>query len=87
MENEDVVRLLLERGADIDEKDNEGQTALMLAAAVCRKSEIPALLEQWAEKLEQQKARELAAELADFSPALKRDIPASRPLKIFRPKP
>lgn len=83
----DIVQLLLEKGADINARDDVGNTALMFAQA-WEKAEATTLLRQWPEKerqrLAEKEARELAADIADFSPALRRDMPAPRPLKFPR---
>lgn len=80
-----LVELLLEKGADIEDKDASGRTVLAWAKRNPR-AEVRAFLEQWSAKqcqrLLEQQARELAAEIADFSPALKRDLPAPRPLNF-----
>jgi len=70
----DVMKLLLEAGADIDKKNNEGNTALSIAEGEFNPEAAELLIAV-------QNERELAADIADFSPALKHDIPASRPLK------
>lgn len=80
--NEEIVELLLENGADIDAEDIEGKTASMRAQKNGW-TETVFLMGKWQEK---RKAQELAAEIADFSPALKRDIPATRPPGIRRPR-
>jgi ankyrin repeat protein len=71
-----TVGILLVRGASLTQQDNLDRTALEHAA----KTEIEELI------LAEQKKRELAEEMADFSPALKRPIRASRPIGLPRPK-
>jgi ankyrin repeat protein len=67
----EMATFLMERGAAIDKKDNKGRTALMCAQ---QRSETGA-----------EKILALAEDIADFSPALKRTIPAPRPLKAAKP--
>lgn len=76
--HKEMVEFLLEKGADLNKKNNDGKTILTILSQLSKKSEITKLLEQWPEKLKQ---RELAADIADFSPALKRAIPAPRPFR------
>jgi len=118
----DVVRLLLERGADPNAtSDMAGYTALMCAATRGKKETMEILLEhganaglankfnctaekiareynytdavevlrKWPEMQEQRQriereAKELAVEIADFSPALKKDMRAPRPIKRYK---
>jgi ankyrin repeat protein len=80
-DHENIVKMLLENGASLDPKDNWHRTALDCAVESKHKG-IVTILKQWEKHLAiEQQARELAEEIADFSPALKRAIPASRPLK------
>jgi len=44
-----VVKLLLEKGAELDSKDNDGQTPLLLAAAKGHEAVVKLLLEKGAE--------------------------------------
>lgn len=75
----DMADLLLENGADIDAKNKEGRTAVDLAREYAS-PEMVRFLEQWPEiKKQRQEARELAEDIADFSAALKRDLPATSP--------
>jgi ankyrin repeat protein len=78
---DEMIRLLLKAGADIDRRNDLGETALTMAAEEEHKSTV-LLLEEGLKKL---RARELAADIAGFSPALKRRIPAPKPLKIPQP--
>jgi ankyrin repeat protein len=48
--HEAVVKLLLEKGAELESKDNYGQTLLSLAAQVGREALVMLLLEKGAEK-------------------------------------
>lgn len=87
----DIVLLLLEKGADIDKKNDHNQTVLdyVRFAPTKKEVEIAKLLEQWPEvrrqrEAERRAAEELAADIADFSPALKHDIPATRPINSPR---
>lgn len=79
----DTAALLLEKGADIDKKDYQGKTALMIAREHDENEEngeVIDLLLKWPE-LEKQR---LADDIADFSPALKRDILLRRPPDFLR---
>lgn len=73
---DDIVELLMEYGADMYLKDSHGRTALDLARGNFN-LKTAELLEHWPEK---HKARLLAKDIADFSPALKRDMPARGPI-------
>lgn len=73
--NESLVKLLLDHGADRDKKDKYGGIALTYAY----NKEVEARLLEWTEE---QKQIALAKDIADFSPALKRTIPATRPVKV-----
>jgi len=75
-----TVELLLKGGADIDKEHTGGETAL-LCAERNKQSAAAAVLKEWPDK----EARARAAAVAEFSPALKRDLPALRPL-MLRPK-
>jgi ankyrin repeat protein len=75
------ARVLLAAGADPNLTDRNGNNARAWAQKQ-RKPSIEAAIVQW-EK--QREAQALAAEIAGFSPALKRAIPAPRPLKPPRP--
>lgn len=75
-----TVVLLLKNGANLDEKNNTGDDAVALTKK-SGEAEVAGLL------LTEQKTRELAAEIADFSPALKRAIPAPHPIKVPQRRP
>jgi ankyrin repeat protein len=47
--DETVMKVLLEKGADIESKDNEGRTALMRAAIYDQKTIVKLLLEKGAD--------------------------------------
>jgi uncharacterized protein len=78
-----LVGLLLEKGAVMSARDKNGETALMIAERPQARNgkEIAALLRRHGEK---QEDAVLKQAIADFSPALKRSIPAPRPLRIHR---
>jgi ankyrin repeat protein len=82
--NQDMAEFLLNRGANVGETGKDGKTALVYAKEQGIEKMI-ALLDQekWAQM---QEARALAKEAAEFSPALKRDLPVSPQLKL-RAKP
>lgn len=73
IDNKAIAEWLLERGAVLREEDREKVMDCLMMKDL----------------LERQERRELEIEIADFSPALKRDIPAPRPFKFPRsgPKP
>jgi uncharacterized protein len=73
----DILSLLLQRGAAWDETDAAGKTPLVYTRER-RASAAEAVLLQWAEK------KALEAEIAAFSPALTRPIPAPKPLRAGR---
>ncbi len=81
-----IAGLLLEKGADVEQKNKSGITAAELA----RRNDNPKMaswLEEWPREQkrlcdEKKAAQELAEDIADFSPALKRPIPRSRPFKV-----
>jgi len=70
-----IVDMLLKSGATLNAKNNEGKTALDLARECVATEETIALIE------------ELEADIADFSPGLKRAIPAARPFNFPRSGP
>jgi len=81
----DTLELLMEKDANPNEKDFYDMTAAAHARAEDN-PEAAHLLEHWHEiKKQRQNAKELAEDIADFSPGLKRALPASRPLKSPRP--
>jgi len=83
----EVVELLLDKGAAIDLEDKDGWTAIMLAHRHER-PDMAALLEAGLEKQRLAKeAQQLAAKIAEYSPKLKRDLPAPRPLVLKRKTP
>jgi ankyrin repeat protein len=71
------VEFLLENGASVSKKDDEGRTTLDHARENC-KPHIEEVLELY--------TQELAEEIKNFVPALKREMPAPRLLKPFRPR-
>lgn len=80
-----VVELLLEKGADPALTDEANYGAGDYAEAEGH-DDIAVMVREWPEikkrRAEEQKRQEAEAELKDFSPALKRDMPAGRPLKV-----
>jgi ankyrin repeat protein len=48
-EGTEIVRLLLDAGADVNAQDNGGTTALMVAARYSRKEDVALLLERGAD--------------------------------------
>jgi ankyrin repeat protein len=72
-----MVDLLLKAGADANEKDSEGRSVVE-GAQDKGDPEVAAYLEKYI------KDREMEEELADFSVALKRDLPYKGPLKLPR---
>lgn len=80
----ETVELLLEKGADTGRKENFGKTAAALAG-IYNHHALADLIEQWPEIKSQREiekeARELAKEIADFSPGLKKDMPTPRRFK------
>lgn len=84
--NRDMTELLLENGADRHRRDNDNLTAAVHAQHRGY-LELTHFLEHWEEiKKQRLKEKELADDIADFSAALKRAIPATRPLGR-KPKP
>lgn len=86
--NVESARMLLEKGATIDKRDVFGWSPMRMAIQ-CGFPRMADLLEQWPgikkqRDIEEKKARELAAELADYSPALKKDISAPQRFKSPR---
>lgn len=75
---EHIVKLLLEKGASIEMPEENGVTALHIARAGESTPETIVLLEV------AQKAYDLAEDIADFSPALKHDMPVTRPPKDLK---
>lgn len=78
---DDVVKLLIEHGADTYTiKDKFGRTAVEYAQMSGEAEMVDLILKapQITEKYKEKQA--LLADIADFSPALKRAIPATRPL-------
>jgi ankyrin repeat protein len=79
----EIVYKLLERGADLDKKDDFGRNALKTAIDEKRDESVIDLLEQWPEIQRQlREKKELEAEIASFTPRLKRDLPAKKPISL-----
>lgn len=74
-----MVHLLLENGADITHKDFQEKTA-MDSALKGNHGEIVTTLKLWIKR-----QTDLEKEIADYSPALKQDIPAPRRIRFGRP--
>lgn len=83
--NAGALRLLLDHDADIEAKDFSGRTAMDIAEEY--KSSLAAEMIKKCQKQRaaEVKAQELAEDIADFSPALKRSIRATRPLCGVKP--
>jgi uncharacterized protein len=60
----DVVRLLLDRGARIEDRDNRGRTALMIAAETNHAEVVDLLLSRGADPQARDKAGKVAADIA-----------------------
>jgi len=73
-----LVELFLAKGADIEAKDNSDRTVLMYAQKNSR-ADVREFLQERVET--RRRERELAEDIADFSPALKRNMRAMQPFK------
>ncbi len=97
----EMLEYLLQKGAVLDEKDDRGYTALMWAVRCENKDAVRLLLQKGAStviknndgdtpimiaKIYDKTKMAALLEWAEFSPALKRDIPRSRPFKLSQPK-
>jgi uncharacterized protein len=60
----DVVTLLIDRGARLDDQDNRGRTALMIAASLGHEKAVDVLLAHGADRSLRDKAGKTAADLA-----------------------
>jgi len=60
----DLVSLLIDRGARLDEQDNRGRTALMIAASLGHEGAVDLLLRRGADKKLCDKVGKTAADLA-----------------------
>lgn len=82
-----VIRLLLEKGADLDARDYKGRTARQHAEAK-KKTGAIAAMDRWIEKEKQRLIAEQAAQHeqwlkdTDFHKGLKKPIPAVRPFRL-----
>jgi len=68
-----VLALLIDHGAHIDDQDNRGRTALMIAASLGHEKAVDVLLARGANKNLHDKAGKTAADLAT-SDALRRKL-------------
>ncbi len=72
----DVLTLLIDHGAHIDDQDNRGRTALMIAASLGHEKAVDVLLARGADKALHDKAGKTAADLAT-SDALRKKLTIS----------
>jgi uncharacterized protein len=85
--DKNITAKLLEKGASVDVRNDKGETALDISlelgeisnARAADYREVAALLKEWPEK---QRRAELEADIAAFSPALQRRIPAPKTLRL-----
>jgi ankyrin repeat protein len=72
-----VLNLLLERGARIDDKDNRGRTALMIAAELDHEAAVDLLLAHGADPALRDRQGKSASDLTSLT-ALREKIAAKR---------